>query len=88
MRAQGWPVEQTTLTSCKPCRMTLNGLGDGISIDCDHDGRVSRRIFQSMLPGQVIAFVHGAAQRDAGLLQCADIARDAHQNQSLCRQVT
>ena len=68
-------------------RMTLNGLGNGISVECDDDRGRSRRIFQSALPSQVVAFVHGPAQRNAGLLQRAYIAGDAHQNQSLSGEV-
>ena len=33
-----------------------------------------RRIFQGALPGQIIAFIHDAAQRNARLLHRTDIA--------------
>jgi hypothetical protein len=42
-------------------RMSLNGLRDGISIDCNGHGHASGRIFQRALPGMEITFVHNAA---------------------------
>jgi hypothetical protein len=67
--------------------MTLNGLGNLISIKRDRHGHGSGRIFQRTLPGMKIAFVHNAAQRNARLLYRTYIARDVHQNQSLRLEV-
>ncbi len=67
-------------------RVTLDGLGNGISIERDHQGYGLRRIFECMLPDQIVALVHRAPQRDTSLLQGAYVAGDAHEDQSLLRQ--
>src|ERR1700761_715388 len=48
--------------------VTLDGLGDGISIERHHQRYGLRGIFECMLPDQVVALVYRAAQRDSGLL--------------------
>ena len=68
--------------------MPLNSQRNRIPIDGHHRRHAASRIFERMLPGQVIALVHDAVQRDARLLHRPDIARDMHQDQSPRRQVT
>jgi len=67
--------------------MALNGLGDDISVECDHRGNAPRRSFQGALPGQVIAFIHDAAQWNGRLLHRPNIAGDTHQNQAVPRDI-
>ncbi len=83
MRAQGWPVEQITLISCKPSGWRWTAWATGSPSRATTIDARTRWIFQRSLPGEVVSFVHDAAQRDARLLHCADMAGDVHQDPSL-----
>ena len=67
-------------------RMTLDGVGNGISVERHHQRYGLRGIFERVLPDQIVTLVYGAAERDTGLLQGAYVAGDAHEYQSLLWQ--
>ena len=65
----------------------MHGLRNNIAVHCNHGRGTSCWVFQSPLPGEIVPFVNRAMKRDTGLLQCAYITGDSHEDLSLRRQI-